>query len=258
MVNYAVMLCLVFMACFTHAAAPIYADGDIVSDGSIDISDYLRASRIVVGEISPSELELSHGDLYPASAPDGVFNLQDLLLLQLLLGQEANQSVETLDLFADGPATLSVDFGGNTASTSVVVDGYTGAGATVINNPGFTDPEDAGNTVWYVSIAGGIANAYLGTGDLSGDAVLDTGFDLSGDGNGQLVFDIKVNSITPGTVLTVKIDSGYPDLGQVALTPAQSTVGNWRRVAINFSDLLADPGPGAGLDLTNVVNVFVI
>ena len=27
---------------------------------------------------------------------------------------------------------------------------------------------------------------------------------------------------------------------------------------INFTDLLADPGPGAGLDLYNVVNVFVI
>ena len=88
--------------------------------------------------------------------------------------------------------------------------------------------------------------------------MLDTGYDLSGAGLGQLIFDIKVNSITPGTVLTVKIDSGYPNLGQVALTPADYTVGSWRRVAINFADLLADPGPGAGLDLSNVVNVFVI
>jgi len=98
----------------------------------------------------------------------------------------------------------------------------------------------------------------MGTVDLSSDPVLDSGFDFSGDGLGQLVFDIKVNSIDPGTTLTVKIDSGYPDVGQVALTTSQYTVGSWQRVAISFAELLANPGPGSGLDLADVVNAFVI
>ena len=106
--------------------------------------------------------------------------------------------------------------------------GYIGPGATVINNPNFTDPADSSNTVWYFSSSGGVANAFLGTADLSNDPILDSGFDLSGAGPGQLVFDIKVNSLSAGATLTVKIDSGYPDLGQVALSPSQYTIGSWR------------------------------
>ncbi|MFW2404730.1 MAG: discoidin domain-containing protein, partial [Gammaproteobacteria bacterium] len=144
-----------------------------------------------------------------------------------------------------------------TSSTDLVVGGYTGPGASVINDANFVDPEDSSNVVWYVSVTGGIANAYIGTADLTADPYLDSGFDLSGPG-GQLVFDIKVNSISPGAVLTVKIDSGYPALGQAALSPAQYAVGSWRRVVIDFATLLADPGPGPGLDLNDVVNAFVI
>ena len=243
----------------TSHAASIYADGDLAPlgspDGLIDSADYLVANRIVLDNLIPTQLEMSHGDVYPVGAPDEVINIQDLLLIQkLVLEPGANNSVEYLDLFTDGPATVTVEG----SSTTITVGGYTGPGATVINDAGFTDPENALNTIWKVAISGGTGNVFLGTGNLSSDPVLDSGFDFSGTGLGQLVFDIKVNSIDPGTTLTVKIDSGYPDLGQVALTASQYTVGSWRRVSINFSDLLANPGPGAGLDLNNVANAFVI
>jgi len=260
------MLLLWIISCstVTNAAPPIYADGDLAPVGApdsvINSADYLIANRIVLEQIIPTELELSHGDVYPVGAPDGVLNIQDLLLIQkLALGQAVNNYIVNLDLFNDGPATVDVNSGNGSSSTAIVVDGYTGPGATVVNDPGFTDPEDSNNTVWHVAISGGTANVFLGTGDLSVDPVLDSGFDFSGAGVGQLVFDIKVNSISPGAVLTVKIDSGYPNLGQVALTPSQYSVGNWRRVAISFADLLANPGPGgASLDLNNVVNAFVL
>jgi CxxC motif-containing protein (DUF1111 family)/predicted lipoprotein with Yx(FWY)xxD motif len=251
----------------TYAAFPIYADGDLAPlgapDGVIDAADYLIANRIVLDQITATELELSHGDVYPVSAPDGVLNIQDMLLMQkqvLGLGdiQRANRYVQNLNLFEDGPSSVSAEVNGSSASTTVTVDGYTGPGATVTNDPNFVDPEDPGNTIWHVAVSGGIANAYLGTADLSSNSILDTGYDLSGSGLGQLVFDIKVISLSAGAILTVKIDSGYPNLGQVTLSPSQYSVGSWRRVAINFADLLANPGPGAGLDLHNVVNAFVI
>ena len=57
-------------------------------------------------QVSPTDLEYRHGDLYPAGAPDGVINIQDLLLLQQrLFAPSANTYVENLDLFVDGPAT---------------------------------------------------------------------------------------------------------------------------------------------------------
>jgi hypothetical protein len=263
LLTHVVLLWTVLMAGVVHASYPVYADGDLAPlgapDGLINTADYLVASRIVLGLITPGDLEYAHGDLYPAGAPDGVINIQDMLLLQQqVLSPSANTYVENLDLFVDGPATLSGEVDGTSASTTVTVDGYTGPGATVINDPNFTDPEDSSNTIWHVAISGGLANVYLGTADLGSDPVLDTGYDLSGAGLGQLVFDIKVNSLSAGAILTIKIDSGYPQLGQVALTTSHYTVGSWQRVAINFADLLADPGPGAGLDLNNVVNAFVI
>ena len=213
----------------SHASPLIYADGDLAPlgtpDGLIDAADYLIANRIVLEQIIATELELSHGDVYPVGEPDGLINIHDMLLIQKqVLGQGGSRAqpyVQNLNLFEDGPSTVSAEVDGSSASTTVTVDGYTGPGATVTNNPNLTDPEDYSNTIWHVAVSGGIANAYLGTADLSADPVLDTGYDLSGAGSGQLIFDIKVNSITPGTVLTVKIDSGYPNLGQVALTPSQ-------------------------------------
>lgn len=246
-----------------HAALPIYADGDLgpigATDGRVDVADLLIAGQIVTGDRTATPLELSHGDVYPFGAPDGAVNIQDLLLIQkLTLGQGAGNYVETLNLFLDGPATISVDVDGTNAMTDVVVGGWTGPGATVVNDPNFIDPEDSSNTIWHFSVSGGPANTYISTADLSNDPVLDSGFELSGMGFGQLVFDIKVNSISPGATLTVKIDSGYPTLGQAALSPSQYTVGSWRRVAIDFATLLSDPGPGPGLDVNNVVNAFVI
>ena len=55
-----------------------------------------------------TELEYSRGDVHPLGAPDGVINIQDLLLLQqLALGQGAGYFVENLNLLLDGPATIS-------------------------------------------------------------------------------------------------------------------------------------------------------
>ena len=257
---HAVLLWATSMVGIAHASSLVYADGDLAPlgapDGLINTADYLVASRIVLGLVTPTELEYAHGDIYPAGAPDGVINIQDLLLTQKrLLEPGSNTYVENLDLFTDGPTTVSA--GGS--STTLTVGSFTASGATLISNEGFTDPENSLNTVWSVAVSGGTANVFMGTVNLSSDPILDSGFDFSGDGFGQLVFDIKVNSIDPGTTLTVKIDSGYPDVGSVALTESQYTVGSWRRVSINFADLLANPGSGgSGLDLNNVVNAFVM
>jgi hypothetical protein len=74
---------------------------------------------------------------------------------------------------------------------------------------------------------------------------------------GTLEFDLFVESIDPGTQLLAKMDSGYPNLGQVIL--ATPPVGQWTHVVVALADLLGNPGPeGAGLDLANVVNPLVL
>ncbi len=244
----------------TQASYPIYADGDLAPlgapDGDINTADYLIGSRIVLDQLIPTDLEYAHGDIYPAGAPDGVINIQDLLLLQQqLLSPTANSYVENLNLFDDGPATVIVDVGGTTRpprwSRVATPHRPPRSSTTPTSRTRKTPAIPSGDSL--SAVVSPISS--WGQADLSADPLLDSGFDLSGDGTGQLVFDIKVISLSAGATLTVKIDSGYPNLGQLALTASQYTVGSWRRVAINFADLVDQ---GAGLDLENVANAFVI
>lgn len=41
--------------------------------------------RFAIGELTPTDLDLSHGDIYPPGAPDGIINVQDLILHMQLL-----------------------------------------------------------------------------------------------------------------------------------------------------------------------------
>jgi len=68
-----------------------FNDGDLAPlgapDGQVNVADVLVATRIVLGTLLASDLELSHGDFYPQGAPDGIIDLSDLILLQKLVLQ---------------------------------------------------------------------------------------------------------------------------------------------------------------------------
>ncbi len=180
----------------------------------------------------------------------------------------AQPFVESLDLFLDAPETITLTVGDLTGSNMLqAAVGFAGPGATVVNDPAFVDPDDAANTIWHVSVEGDVANVILTGEDLGDDLLLDTGFDFSGAGLGgdpvgEIVFDMQVNSMTPGTTLFVKLDSGFPNLGEVALPDSELVMGDWKTYSIKFDDLLANPGfvdccGGTGVDLANVLNPFV-
>ena len=63
------------------------ADGDLAPlgapDGNLNVGDLVIMNRIVTDQLTPGPIELLHGDLYP----DGVLNIQDLLLQQQLILQ---------------------------------------------------------------------------------------------------------------------------------------------------------------------------
>jgi len=62
-----------------------YMDGDLAPlgnpDGVINLADYVVARRILSGDVLPTEIELSHGDLYPQALPDGEFTTSDMLII---------------------------------------------------------------------------------------------------------------------------------------------------------------------------------
>ena len=185
----------------------------------------------------------------------------------------AKPYIEELPLYLDAPELISITVADTTSTNQLSVNGFTGANATVISDPAFPDPDDAENTVWRVSVAGDVANVYLQGEDKSSDVLLDTGFDFSGSGLGgdpvgELAFDLNIQSATPGTDLLIKLDSGFPNVGEVALpwedfvAEGSYALGEWRSFSVKFEDLLANPGfvdccGGAGADLENIVNPFV-
>jgi beta-glucanase (GH16 family) len=180
--------------------------------------------------------------------------------------ETAQPYLERLDLYVDGPEVIELNVGGEVATNTLQVNGYTSDGASVINDPMAADPDDAENTVWHVAVSGGVANVYLESQDLTDDLILDTGFNFSGNRNvgpggdpvGEVAFDMLVNSIDEGTDLLVKLDSGYPNLGQVVIPATEIAVGAWKTYSVKFDMLLGNPlDGGAGVDLANVANPFV-
>ena len=171
--------------------------------------------------------------------------------------------ISNLQLYTDGPEAVTLNVGEEQATNTLGVDGFTGDGAAVTNDPAAADPDNEGGTVWHFAVSGGVANAFLTSEDLSAHEILATGFDFSGgDSVGEVVFDMRVNSIDPATTLLVKLDSGWPHLGEVRLPPSQLRMGAWKTYSVKFADLVANPGGqccgGMGVDLANVVNPFVI
>ncbi|MCJ7558657.1 MAG: family 16 glycosylhydrolase, partial [Gammaproteobacteria bacterium] len=180
--------------------------------------------------------------------------------------ETAQPYLERLDLYVDGPEVIELNVGGEIATNTLQVNGYTGDGASVINDPMAADPDDPANIVWHVAVSGGVANVYLESQDLTDDLILNTGFNFSGnrkvgpggDPVGEVAFDMWVNSIDAGTDLFVKLDSGYPNLGQVVLPASEIVVGAWKTYSVKFDMLLENPlGGGSGVDLANVANPFV-
>ena len=182
---------------------------------------------------------------------------------------------KTLKVY-DGEFTVSVDVDGTT-HTNTLAAGQFNMQATVTNMLDATAPSDAGaeagNVFWragFMGASGNVGNVFLGSGARSDAAVLDEGFDLSGDNGvlGRLAFRMRVNALDQMTSLTVKMDSEYPDLGFVELTGAHAldaegieADGEWRQYAVSLSELIANPGTaddGMGLNLADVRNLFVL
>lgn len=179
----------------------------------------------------------------------------------------AKPYIELVDLFLDGPETITLTVGQESGSNTLQVNAWDEEpSTTVVNEPAFPDPDDPANIVWHVNIAGNVGNVSLDSQDLTDDPLLDTGFDFSGSGLGgdpvgEIVFDMQVNSITAGTQLLVKMQSAWPHLGEVAIPTSELAIGEWKTYSIKFSDLLSNPGGlccgGQGLDLESVRTPFV-
>ncbi|WP_208764146.1 putative glycoside hydrolase [Shewanella aestuarii] len=77
--------------------------------------------------------------------------------------------------------------------------------------------------------------------------------------NGQLIFDLLVESTDDATELLVKIDSGWPNVSDISVD--LPITGQWQQVTISIAELIAQGNrfaPGSFANLASVQNPFVI
>ena len=122
-------------------------------------------------------------------------------------------------IFADGTPVLSLTSADTSVATNTLVAGGTGFdGAAITDND--VNAFDGGNAAWKIGVSGGLGEVYLRSEDLTDNPVLETGFDLSGSEDaGQIVFDMKVNSIVPGTTFSVGLRTNASSFALVPLDP---------------------------------------
>ena len=67
-------------------SVPVFTDGDLNGDGLVNAADVLLATRILTGQLIPTQDQIDHGDVAPlvngVPVPDGLFNLGDVLVIQ--------------------------------------------------------------------------------------------------------------------------------------------------------------------------------
>ncbi|MDA8946158.1 glycoside hydrolase family 16 protein [Luminiphilus sp.] len=159
----------------------------------------------------------------------------------------ADRSLETADsaepfidetaLYADGPETLSGD------RVLVAVAGYDNNGAMVV--------VDDGDAVNINSSGGGNAVIASATGET---------FELKNFyGAGELKFDMYIDSsgTAPSSQILIKMDSGYPSLGQVSLAVADLPKNEWFSYSIPVREFVENPGDSP-LNLQAVLNLIVV
>ncbi len=171
--------------------------------------------------------------------------------------------INAYSVYDGGVQTLEFDVDGVGAVENTPVPGsFAFPGVSVDSNPG---PDgwavDFGLTGGPLEWGASIGNVFLTAQDMGGvDGVLN-GLRLAGGtgwtNNGELEFDLTVNSIAEDTRLYVKMDSGYPLVGFVEIDPPAA--GTTEHVAVRISELLSTWNPWeAPLDASNINNLFVL
>lgn len=111
--------------------------------------------------------------------------------------------------------------------------------------------EDGRGKVFNVVKTGATGNVYFNISTGASDV-------SSWTAAGELVFDYKVNSMDAGAKLLVKIDSGWPSVSDVSVTPL--SVGAWQTFRIKVADLLANGNSieAGKANIKGITNIFVI
>ncbi len=164
---------------------------------------------------------------------------------------------DSFDLFIDEPNLFVWNIGGDIFERQLEIGSFDNNGAMTYSVVAAADTS-RGNVIEAVSTGGG--NIYLTPDD--GDTLGVFGMGNNPNplelGAGEIRFDILINSADAGSQFLVKMDSGFPDLGQVAFDFDDYATGQWHTISVKVNDINAFRGDGFNpIDTSELVNLFV-
>ncbi len=170
------------------------------------------------------------------------------------LAGEPKPIQKTFSLFNNGASTLSFTVAGNSVTNTLIPAFYDNNTGNVQSNPALASGE---NILWDLMISGAPGNAFLTSDPMASSTVVDPGFNLvKMETNGELKFDMYIESIDSTTKLAVKLDSGWPNASYREITNPE--VGVWTSVSVPFEKLLPNNIQAGQVDMEKVTNPFVI
>ena len=202
--------------------------------------DWVRVYRCVDASAEDLCTTPKNPDVSPVRGADVADIYEPLLLYD---GNAADVNPLTVTVrgteYTDQPTVNGFDSQNNALTNGGV------AGHTLANNRNAMDPTDSSNTVWRFQVSGGVANTFISSQSFGSTGVLATGFDLRGsDAGGRLLFDMYVDTLSDGTSLVAKLDSGFPNLCEV--TVPGIAMDAWKTYSIPIRDCVASPRAGGG------------
>jgi beta-glucanase (GH16 family) len=240
---------------------------ELAVDGApFDTEFYLILNLAVGGNLTgnsvedsslPGELEVDYVRVYECAygRPDGA-GCNSNVDPNLETPDPLRPAIESFDIYIDAPATYTWTIVGETYVRPLAVNSFfDNEGALSFQEVEFAD---RGNVIEVTTTNGG--NISINPTD--GDPIA-----LFGMGNnpsfaelhaGEIRFDIYVRSADAESSFLVKMDSGFPALGQVALNADDLPRDQWTTISVKVNDLLAFRGEGFDpLDTSSIQSMFV-
>lgn len=202
-----------------------------VNEGGIDESVFPQEMVVDYVRVYQCDVDPATGKGCATVSPDA----------EQVVGNEPPVHVEAEEGFGEGPVFTVYD---SELATGLNWDAYNPNQVIAAN-------ERTGGDDTYMNLAktGGVGNFY---------AQYSPRVDLSHwRDDGDLVFDLRVNSRDDDVELLVKLDSGWPNVSDVSVPLPEA--GTWSEVRLNIADLEANGNSlGDGqVDLADVINVIV-
>lgn len=239
---------------------------ELAVDGApFDTDFYLILNLAVGGNLTgnlvedsslPGELEVDYVRVYNCAyaTTDGK-GCNSNVNPDLEVPEDIRPAIENLDIYIDAPALYTWTVQGEVFDRPLALNSFW-------NNDGALsfaeiEVEDRGTVIEVVT---------SNSGNISLNPTVEP-IELFGMGNnprfaelhaGELRFDLYVRSAEVDSSFLVKMDSGFPALGQISLNTNDLPVGEWVTVSVKVNDLLAFRGEGfMPLDTSAIQSMFV-